>query len=255
MKSETSTRLLRSGLGAGAFTRTELLVTIAIIAVLGSLLLVFPRDVKGRAQQAVCRANLKTLGAAFVLYCGDNQGAFPARGSASDYGPQPEDWIYWQAAGDRSGARDLSQSPIAKYASHGTNNVFRCPGDDTWMLRRYRYSYSFNASSEATDSSYTGMATFVSKDRSTIFIIRAASVRNPGQKIMVAEERGGPNDDRSAGEAFINDGAWCPGPRSESPNYLTSRHHGKADAAFADSHVEVVSRAFSMDPRHFLPER
>ena len=255
MKSEASAGLLRGGVGARAFTRTELFVTVAVIAVLASLLLVFPRDSKGRAQQTVCRANLKALGAAFVLYCGDNQGAFPARGSANDFGPQPEDWIYWQAAGDRSGARDLNQSRVAKYASNVSTNLFRCPGDDTWMLRRYRYSYSFNASSQATDSSFTGMATFVSKDRRTIFIIRAASVRNPSQKIMVAEERGGPNDDRSAGEDYINDGAWCPAPRTESPNYLTSRHRGNADVAFTDGHVEIVSRSFSMDPRHFLPER
>jgi type II secretory pathway pseudopilin PulG len=232
-----------------------LLVTVVVMAVLAGLLLIFLRDPKGRAEQAVCRANLKALGAAFVLYGGDNQDAFPARGSANDYGPQPEDWLYWQAKGDSSGGRDLNQSRIAKYASNFSTNLCRCPGDDTWFLRRYRYSYSFNASSPATDSSYTGMATFVSKDRRTIFIIKAASVRNPSQKIMVAEERGGPKDDPGAGKDYINDGAWCPAPRTESPNYLTSRHHGKADVAFTDAHVETVSRAFSTDPRHFLPER
>ena len=143
MKNETLPRRHCGCSGTGALTRTELLMTVAVVAVLGGLLALFLGGGKGSAGQAVCRANLKQLGAAFVLYCRDNGDAFPARGSAHDFGPQPEDWIYWQRARDFGGARDLKESCVAKYISDVATNSFRCPDDDVWNMRRYPYSYSF----------------------------------------------------------------------------------------------------------------
>src|ERR1039458_10247368 len=83
-----------------AFTLLELLVVIAIIAVLAALLLPALSRAKQQAGAAVCANNLRQLSLAFVLYCETHNDTFPAPGSAFIYGPQPEDWIWWQRGRD-----------------------------------------------------------------------------------------------------------------------------------------------------------
>jgi prepilin-type N-terminal cleavage/methylation domain-containing protein len=94
-----------------AFTLLELLVVIAIIAVLTALLLPALSRAKQQAGAAVCANKLHQVGLGFVLYCEANNDDFPAPGSATIYGPQPEDWIWWQRD------RDVNQSAIVPYIS------------------------------------------------------------------------------------------------------------------------------------------
>src|ERR1700742_4864170 len=79
-----------------AFTLIELLVVIAIIGILAGLLLPVLARAKDKARQAQCGNNLHQLGIAFNLYHQDFNDLFPAPGSRGVYGPQSEDWIWWQ---------------------------------------------------------------------------------------------------------------------------------------------------------------
>src|SRR6058998_1202226 len=79
-----------------AFTLIELLVVLAVVSLLAALLLPVLRRAKGKAQSVSCLSNLKQLGAAFLLYCDENQDVFPTGAAASTLGAQPEDWIWWQ---------------------------------------------------------------------------------------------------------------------------------------------------------------
>jgi len=58
----------------GAFTLVELLVAIAIIAILAALLLPALNRSKGRALQVVCTGNFKQLTAAWKMYAEENNG-------------------------------------------------------------------------------------------------------------------------------------------------------------------------------------
>ena len=63
----------------GAFTLVELLVVIAVIAVLASLLLPAMSRAKARAQGIQCISNLRQLGLAHFMYVNDHGHTIPYR--------------------------------------------------------------------------------------------------------------------------------------------------------------------------------
>lgn len=95
-------RLWERRRGADAFTLIELMVVIAIIAILGALLLPALVGAKERARRAVCLSNLKQVGYGFHLHLGDHNDHFPDRRdlkSALGYKP----WSTWPPSDPRGG--------------------------------------------------------------------------------------------------------------------------------------------------------
>jgi prepilin-type N-terminal cleavage/methylation domain-containing protein len=79
-----------------AFTLVELLVTIAIIAVIASLLLPVLANGKSKAHQTECAGNLRQWGLAYRMYADDNEDFLPRRGQGVQVLAQinrPEDWF------------------------------------------------------------------------------------------------------------------------------------------------------------------
>jgi prepilin-type processing-associated H-X9-DG protein/prepilin-type N-terminal cleavage/methylation domain-containing protein len=238
---------------AGGFTLVELLVVIAILAILTALLLPALSRGKAGAQSAVCIGHLRQLGYAFMMYLDSHGGIFPTAAARGPLGAHPEDWLWWQVEMSATTMRDPSRGSIVPYLGKYDTRLFRCPADKdaegreiAWRKNpgneQYFYSYSLNAASDR------GMASYFSKDRSMMFLNRVSAVRNPALKIMLAEEKGGPED--GPGSASIDDGRWVP------PGYpLTRRHSGRANVTFADGHVESVKREFADadHPEHYAP--
>jgi prepilin-type N-terminal cleavage/methylation domain-containing protein len=127
----------------GAFTLVELLIVIAIIAMLIALSLPALSRAREQARRAVCTSNLHQLSTAIVAYAAANHGRLPRSGALS--AALPEDWIHWQPG------RDLSQSAIAPYLKQDSFNVLRCPSDEGIRPQAfgsrppYPFSYSLNA--------------------------------------------------------------------------------------------------------------
>lgn len=219
-----------------AFTLVEMLVVIAVIGVLAGLLLPVLSRAKERGRQAACQGNLKQVAVAMALYHGDFQDQFPGAGSRQTYGPQPEDWIWWQYG------RDVQKSAIARYVDGFNARIFTCPADaDARELQAkgflvsdpYRYSYALT-SYDLTNNMNMGMATIITQAREK-FPFYISAVRNPSAKLMLVEE------DRKT----IDDPRWV--PLGQVPNLVTPRHRGKGNVVFADGHMEVVTPEFGQN--------
>jgi prepilin-type N-terminal cleavage/methylation domain-containing protein/prepilin-type processing-associated H-X9-DG protein len=232
-----------------AFTLVELLVVIAIIGILAGLSLPVLAKAKAKGQQAACLNNLRQMALGFQLYEDDSTDQFPAGGSAHVYGPQPEDWIWWQYG------RDVQKSAIAKYVSGFQAALFTCPMDiDARNLQTkgdlpddpYRYSYSLTSydliQSPGTNAPINpGMSTIITKARE-VYPFRQADIKNPSAKVMLIEES----------RATINDSRWVP-DNATGGNLITTRHNGKGDIVFADSHIEPETPEFGKNPANSKP--
>jgi prepilin-type N-terminal cleavage/methylation domain-containing protein/prepilin-type processing-associated H-X9-DG protein len=227
-----------------AFTLVELLVVITIIGILAGLILAALGKAKGRGSAMTCLNNLNQLGKAFMLYHGDFADTFPAPGSRWVYGPQPEDWIWWQYG------RDVSKSSLVPFIQSFNPRLFTCtldfealrlqamgivPGDP------YRYSYSLT-SYDVRNNINPGMSTIITK-QGKVYPFKASSIARPAQKIMLVEE------DRRT----IDDSRWV--PADPDTNQVASRHDGKGYVTFADGHNQLVTPLFGMNPDNSDPMR
>lgn len=114
---------------AKAFTLTELLVTIAVIAILAALLLPVLASAKERGRRTYCRNNLHQIGIAFHLYADENRQLLPdcTRHNPSFYGS------FWPW--------DLNTNVVSSLEAHGpTRNTFYCPSNPD-MNTEYRWDF------------------------------------------------------------------------------------------------------------------
>jgi prepilin-type N-terminal cleavage/methylation domain-containing protein/prepilin-type processing-associated H-X9-DG protein len=79
-----------------AFTLIELLVVIAIIAILAAILFPVFAQAKAAAKKAVCVSNLKQIGAATMMYCGDYDDVAPFSSNMVEH-PDRWDILTWNA--------------------------------------------------------------------------------------------------------------------------------------------------------------
>jgi prepilin-type N-terminal cleavage/methylation domain-containing protein len=225
------------------FTLVELLVVIAIIGILAGFILAALSKAKAHGASTVCLNNLKQLGIAFVLYHGDYNDLFPAPGSRSAYGPQPEDWVWWQYG------RDVTKSTVVPYIAKFQPQLFTCTAD-TEALRLqgqvgrvfgdpFKYSYALTSYS-LSNGFNPGMSTIITDERQ-VYPYKASSIRKPAQKIMIVEE------DR----ATIDDSRWV--PEGAKTNLVAKRHDGKGFVVFADGHNELVTPEFGLSPEYNNP--
>ena len=92
------------------FTLLELLVVIAVIALLASMLLPALQEARGMARRIKCVSNLKQIGLAVQMYADDYDGWWPPS---------------WRMNGD--GTQSSWYNLIQPYCKGGYSKLFRCP--------------------------------------------------------------------------------------------------------------------------------
>ena len=96
------------------FTLVELLIVIAILAILVSMLLPALQTARSSAKKIVCTNNLKQIGVATALYFGDNDTYYPT--------PITSDRVSWDDRISPYDGRDLSPALMAKgYLERGVS--------------------------------------------------------------------------------------------------------------------------------------
>src|SRR5437899_11819163 len=84
----------------GAFTVLELLLVIAVIAILASLLLPVLGQAKARAKRIQCIEQLHQTGVAFIAFAHDHDGKFPMSVSTNAGGSMESVISAYQLGGD-----------------------------------------------------------------------------------------------------------------------------------------------------------
>jgi prepilin-type N-terminal cleavage/methylation domain-containing protein/prepilin-type processing-associated H-X9-DG protein len=242
------------------FTLVELLVVIAVIAILASLLLPALGSAKVKAKAISCLSNMKQLGLACQLYADEANDRFPYNLGASEirqtvaqnqflnWSSTVMDWEVQNpdnpSTSDNTNSVLLTKGGIGPYISHSAG-VYRCPSDTVlsdiqssagWD-KRVR-SISMNAMvGDAGSFSKSGSNTN-NPDYKQFF--KVSQVPKPSQIFVFIEEH--PDS--------INDGYFLNYPdRWEWFDLPASYHNGAANLNFTDGHAEMHSWLYASTKR------
>jgi len=181
------------------FTLIEILVVIAIVAILAAILFPVFSRARAKARQAACASNLKQLATALEMYTQDYDETLPGAPNGNGGGSAYGGWIWYANFGvPGPGYFDVVRGALYPYTRNA--QVYVCPDDRTGS----GCSYEMNGYLR------WGSVALIPKPAETLLLI--------------------PEDDRGT----ANDG-YFDVPAGDYPN---RRHNNGVNAAFADGHVK-----------------
>lgn len=211
-------RLMRGG-----FTLVEMLVVVAIVAVLATIAIPSLQGAISRAHAAECASKLRTLGVGINLYNLEHEGEFPRSFHSGGTHGQPG-WtasIFPYLSG---GEGELDAAGFERY--------FRCPAHKE--MNPYIFSYALNVHFELDPNGddYAGNpATWR----------RTSQIPRPARTILLGETR----------PVLFGDHLMCHqwSSSNAAKNALAGdRHGGKLSFLFVDGHVESFKPEQTLDP-------
>jgi hypothetical protein len=205
------------------FTLVELLIVVAVIAILAGLLLPALNSARLKAGTINCVSNLKQFGMAFLSYSGDNDGRLcPAYLNVTD-GAYANAWHpYWPFA-VMDGAREKRYIP---------RKLRACP---EMLATEIRKSVNYGDELMVNRVHYGICASFFSNSNTQLYSsgFQLSSVKNISEKFLMADTWPSlSNRSRTNGRgSFNSDG---------SSGAVAPRHAGYVSMLYADGHAGTI---------------
>jgi prepilin-type N-terminal cleavage/methylation domain-containing protein/prepilin-type processing-associated H-X9-DG protein len=242
------------------FTLVELLVIIAVIAILAALLLPALARAKTSALSAKCKSNLRQWGLSLHMYTSDWGDKYPLRSYETNAGV----WTYWQQS-------------LEAYAIKWTSRDYNCPGfkgligctnvpngytpDSYWPVNSSSYGYNAFGSRCAQVNPHLGLG----EDR--VFIapgpfgppweqpVPASQVIVPSQMFAIGDSR--VECYGSGAEVALNgygvDALYCGLFSGNMPLCYPPRHGTAYNVVFCDGHVQGMKPILMFNPTNTAP--
>jgi prepilin-type N-terminal cleavage/methylation domain-containing protein/prepilin-type processing-associated H-X9-DG protein len=262
-----------SGRQSAGFTLVELLVVIAVIALLMGMLLPSLKSARDRAKQTVCSARLKQWGVAFGCYAAENTGVWP-HCDGLDRGPRPiddrriskedlADWHGWvDVLPPMIDLQPWREHPRFKFP--GSKSFYQCPaaepldGPGTYSYRPERdgyFSYAMNSCLELDKNAWPPpdglgypMPSFLD----------TARIRCPQRVYLLFDQLLDPRKGFDAKQAYRGAGKHS----GSYPKSFTERHrHGQSglggNILYCDGHADWRKSVWKAhwDPDQEVPPR
>ncbi len=259
----------------GGFTLIEMLVVIAIIAMLSAIAIPSFRKTRQNATGAVCLSNQRQLAIAWALYYDDHNGLLVGGSNYYDrdnstpwrwveqplftdtdnpeFNPVPDENLFCQEF-RLNGIRAGELFPYTQ-----TEEIYHCPGDRTHvkldepyaLWRSYEIAGLMNGEdfvyrkgdiySDISDYSYLE---YPDENKTLLCVTRYNQIQSPAKKYVFVEESIAGDETYMLGSFFLMGEALETGWG----NWPADTHNNRSTLAFADGHVE---KHHWTDPRTF----
>ena len=222
----------------------ELLVTIAIIAILAGLLLPALSTAKAKARQSSCLNHLRQLLLGWQMYASDNNGTLVENQPSTNATPTGNSWVLGNLKLSQNTTNEsfVRQGKLFPYLTQ--TGVYRCPADSSQVGGTPSIlSYSMNGwmGGRTMETQYRerGFRTFVRESE-------VAAARAPSGIWVMLDES----------EKTIDDG-WFLVPmsnvRSAPANQPATRHNRTIGLNFADGRAAVMKLVNSSQSQQTSP--
>jgi prepilin-type N-terminal cleavage/methylation domain-containing protein/prepilin-type processing-associated H-X9-DG protein len=229
------------------FTLVELLVVIAVIAILASMLLPALNRAKSKAEGIFCLNNTKQLLVAWHIYADDHDGSLAYNvGGNGIRGIAPNTKLNWvdnimswdTSNSDNTNLTTIIDASLGRYA--GSVGIYRCPGDKVLSDKQRKAgwsgrirSYSMNAMvGDAGEVSKSGVN---QNNPGYVQFFKVTAIPQPYRIFIFLDE----HPDSINDGYFLNKWPTPPYNDREWIDLPASYHNGGASFSFADGHSET----------------
>jgi prepilin-type N-terminal cleavage/methylation domain-containing protein/prepilin-type processing-associated H-X9-DG protein len=225
------------------FTLVELLVVVAIVALLISILLPSLRRAREQARAAVCGSNIRQIALANIGYAAENGGRF-CPGAADHLANKHR----WHGARDNiSQPFDGSRGLLVAYLTE-ERGIRDCPSfagfaESSIAFERGCGGYGYNQGYLGRVLKDVGFGFFVVEDDRTG--VQSERVRQPGATVMFSDAAFPAAGGGVIEYSFAEPRFHPTNPAFRSDPSIHFRHDGRASVAWVDGHADRHLRTFT----------